>query len=434
MRKVFVLFIISVVALALLPSTNVHARQSDDFCANASTIDYGDSVTGQISDSSAAAVYCFDGTRGDEVTFILEATSGDLDTLLIISDPAIENFFADATDNVANSSSDSEIVLELPSSGEYLIFVTRVDLDEGTTTGGFRLTVESDSGSSGGDGSRGGLGGLGGSSTEDDVVINITCDTGEEIRGGVQFSFININPGFSYTVTAIGIDGFDPVIAVETQPGIGSCNDDAPDASRSVVSIPGEGRAIGDSLTAQVRFTSPRSGFPLNITVGSFNDEGGRFAMVIEGLVISPFSELDGFSIRVPSSVADENLGVYMISRTNSLDPLLQVGRGDGLTEAYVDNEFVPDLVDFDNIFLLLDCDDLGVDVAGSDCTENLPFSPGSEVSVANGSTYVTGEFDAGIVGLPETSEPLLYIFGSSGGNSGGDYAILIIGQVPDAP
>ena len=46
----------------------------------------------------------------------------------------------------------------------------------------------------------------------------------------------------------------------------------------------------------------------------------------------------------------------------------------------------------------------------------------------------MTGEFDAGIVGLPETSEPLLYIFGSSGGNSGGDYAILIIGQVPDAP
>lgn len=436
MRKMFMLFIIGVVALALVPSTVVQARQAEDFCVGSPTIDYGDTVTGEITDAAAAAVYCFDGSRGDEVTVSVEATSGDLDTVVVLSDPTLEEFYA-SNDDISATSSDSEVAFELPTSGEYLILVTRFEMVDGTSSGRFTMTlsVAGDGSSSGG--GRGGLGGLGGGTPvveEDPVVINITCDTGEEIRGGVQFSFININPGFSYTVTAIGIDGFDPVIAVETQPGIGTCNDDAPAAARSVMPVPGEGRVIGDSLTAQVRFTSPRTGFPLNITVGSYGVEGGRFAMVIEGLAISPFSELDGFAIRVPSSVAQEELSVYMVARTTSLDPFLQVGRGPGLSEAYIDNEFDADLVDFENVFLLSDCDDAGLDIGGSDCTGTEPFSAGSEIDIANGSTYVTDDVDAGIVGLPESSEPLLYIFGSSSGRSGGDYAILIIGQVPEAP
>ena len=69
---------------------------------------------------------------------------------------------------------------------------------------------------------------------EDDLVFNITCSVDgqqtQEIRGGVQFSFINVNPGFSYTVTVFGLDGFDPVLAVEHGEGIGTCNDDTPDA------------------------------------------------------------------------------------------------------------------------------------------------------------------------------------------------------------
>lgn len=437
MRKILMLFIIGVVALALVPSTMVQARQSTNYCATAPTIDYGDTVSDEITDSFPAIVYCFNGQTGDEVTVTMEATSGDLDTLLIISDPEIENIFAENDD--FGSSSDSQITFELPASGQYLIFASRFNMGDGSSTGDFSLTLSVAGGNNNtsNGGGRGGLGGLGGGTPvpeDDPVIINITCDTGEEIRGGVQFSFININPGFSYTVTAIGIDGFDPVIAVETQPGIGTCNDDAPAAARSVMPIPGEGRAIGDSLTAQVRFTSPRRGFPLNITVGSYGDEGGQFVMVIEGLAISPFSELDGFSIRVPTSVAQEELAVYMVARTTSLDPYLQVGRGPGLTEAYVDNEFDPELVDFENVFLQLDCDDAGLNIGESDCRDTPAFSPGSEIDIANGSTYVTGDVDAGIVGIPENSDPLLYIFGSSGGRSGGDYAILIIGYVPDAP
>jgi hypothetical protein len=430
----FMLFIIGVVALALIPSTMVQAQQTQDFCVGSPIIDYGDTVTGEITNDSAAAVYCFDGNAGDDVTVSVEATSGNLDTVVILGDTTLEEFYA-SNDDISDSSSDSELSFELPMTGQYLILVSRYEMVDGESTGQFRMTLSVAGGDS--DGGRGGLGGLGGGTPvveEDPVVINVTCDTGEEIRGGVQFSFININPGFSYTVTAVGIDGFDPVIAVETQPGIGTCNDDAPAAARSVMPIPGEGRVIGDSLTAQVRFVSPRTGFPLNITVGSYGDEGGRFAMVIEGLAISPFTELDGFAIRVPTSVAQEELAVYMVARTTSLDPFLQVGRGPGLSEAYIDNEFDADLVDFENVFLLSDCDDAGLDIGGSDCTDTEPFSSSSEIDIANGSTYITGGVDAGIVGLPESSEPLLYIFGSASGRSGGDYAILIIGHVPEAP
>ena len=61
-------------------------------------------------------------------------------------------------------------------------------------------------------------------------------------------------------------------------------------------------------------------GDPVNITVGAFGGGSGQFVMVIEGLAISPSTELDGFVLRVPSSVADEPLGVYMVSRFTSLD------------------------------------------------------------------------------------------------------------------
>jgi hypothetical protein len=412
-RILLISFLIAIVLSLFLSTPSNTVRAQDNACDQLTTISYGQTVTGSLDDVNYITGYCFKGTTGDKVTINLIATSGDLDTYLGLSDDTGSTVYAENDD--ADSGTDSQIIFTLPEDGQYVIVVTRFGLDEGTSTGNFSLSLSSDSGTT-----------LPADEGED-VSIYVTCDTGERIRGGVQFSFINVNPGFSYTVTAVGIDDFDPVLAVETQPGIGECNDDTPAASGSVVAVPDEGRVVGDATTAQVRFTSPRRGFPINITVGSYDDDPGRFVLIIEGLAIQPADELDGFSIRVPSDVAEEPLGVYMIARYVDLDPYLAMGMGDGLTNAYVDGNFDPELVDYDDIeYPLFECNDAGLD----ECSD-MPGFPGGPIAIANGSDYNPGSVDAGLMLTPNSSNPMLFVFGSNDSQSTGTYAIMIIGTVP---
>jgi hypothetical protein len=246
----------------------------------------------------------------------------------------------------------------------------------------------------------------------------------------VQLSFIRINPGFQYTVTVFGVADFDPIVAVETAPGVGDCNDDAPAAAGSEIAVPGLGNLVSNNRTAQVRFTtSSRSDSVVNITVGAVGGGGGQYVMVLEGLAISPSTELDGFAVRVPTSVAQDPLSVYMVSQFTDLDPTLEAAQGEGLDQAYDENgDFDPDLVDFNDLSSVAFCDDVAV----GDCSDT-PAFPGGGVDIANGSRYVAGELDAGLVIIPQSSRPILYIFGSAGGRSAGQYAIMIIGTVPGA-
>lgn len=255
----------------------------------------------------------------------------------------------------------------------------------------------------------------GGSNIGDDTFV-ITCDTGEEIIGGVKFTFININPGTNYRVTAIGIGEFDPIIAVATGPGEGNCNDDESRAANSEVAVPGFGLLTGNNRTAQVQVTAPRGG-NVDVLVGGFEGATGQFAMVVEGLAINPRDELDGFLLSVPSVVQNEEIGVYMVSRTTSLNSYMMLGGGPGIQQAELD---------FNNATTLAECDDVAVGVCSS-----VPDFPGGGVSITNGGRYVAGQTDAGIVFTPESTDKFIYLFGSSNNQSSGDYAIIVTGTVP---
>jgi hypothetical protein len=424
-RKCAIFIVLILTILALVPTVGAQ----DDVCQEVTFIEYGDSVTGRITDELYFDAYCFEGSDGDEIVIDVEGTSGDLDTLVRLWDNTIETLFEE-NDDVEDGNTDSQIVFTLPADGDYLILVSRYELEDGSSTGGFELTLTAESSTKG----------LGGGSKDDknsgkddnniadpSEVITLDCDTGEILYGGLQFGFISINPGFSYTVTVFGIDDFDPVLAVETEFRVGSCNDDERDAAGSFAVVPGEGNLFANTNTAQVRFSMPRAGSPV-VTVGSFDGQGGQFAMVIEGLAIQPNTELDGFVIRVPEPLADETLSVYMISRYADLDPFLQIAAGEGLEDSFTSQgEFIPDSIDYENAFFIASCDDAG----SSNCEEDTPALPGGGIDIANGRTYITGHFDAGIQLVPETTDPLLYVFGSSERRSRGEYAILIIGTAP---
>lgn len=425
MRKLIVFGFMLSLLLPLGVGIPTASAQGENFCNSLDSISYGDTVTGSITDAEYFAGYCFEGSTGDQVTIDLVATTGDLDTYLIISDVFGEQVFAE-NDDVESGNTNSQIILDVSSGGTFLVFVSRYDGEEGTTTGNFALSITSSGSGGGNTGDDKGNDGGNSDVADPSEVITISCDTGETLYGGVQFGFINIVPGYQYTVTVFGIGDFDPVVAVETSPGIGECNDDEALAAGSFVTLPGEGSVRANRQTAQVRFSLARAGSPV-ITVGSFNGQGGDFVMVIEGLAIAYPEEADGFVLRVPTAVADETLGVYMISRYNDLDPYLQLAAGEGLNEAYgPDGTFDPEFIDYNNAFIAFECDDAGT----GDCSDMDAMSGGG-IDISNGSDYITWEYDAGIQAVPETTDPLLYVFSSSGSSSSGTYAILVMGTMP---
>ncbi len=104
-------------------------------------IEYGDTVEGEITDDSVAFIFCFDGLEDDEIVISMTATSGDLDTLLFLTDPTLEETFAD-NDDIARGNTDSEIEFTLPADGAYLIVATRFNVSDGSSEGDFELSLE----------------------------------------------------------------------------------------------------------------------------------------------------------------------------------------------------------------------------------------------------------------------------------------------------
>jgi hypothetical protein len=250
-----------------------------------------------------------------------------------------------------------------------------------------------------------------------DDVFEITCSTGERIIGGVKFTFLNINPGFQYRVTAVGINGFDPVIAVVTAPGVGDCNDDASWVAGSQVAVPDVGFITADGLSSQVEINTGRGG-NIDIVVGGYAGSTGQFAMVVEGLQISPSTDADGFLISVPLVVADDPIGVYMIARDGSgLDPYLDVYTGPGIQGSNLD---------LNNVQQLSWCDDVG----SGDCPGTPPF-PGGGILISNGYRYEAGYYDAGLSGALQSTDRFLYVFSAAAANSQGSYGILVVGNAP---
>jgi len=106
-------------------------------------------VNGSITRDNDFDVYSFEGTAGQVVTISLRATSGTLDTILLLLDPGsirvarnddIDEALAAGTQG---RETDSLInAFTLPANGQYLILATRFGSIFGATTGGYSLTLQ----------------------------------------------------------------------------------------------------------------------------------------------------------------------------------------------------------------------------------------------------------------------------------------------------
>ncbi|MBZ0289317.1 MAG: hypothetical protein K8I30_16980, partial [Anaerolineae bacterium] len=158
--------------------------------------------------------------------------------------------------------------------------------------------------------------------------FSVTCDSGVSFDNGVEVRVQQMRAGFNYTATAIGIDGFDPILAVLDANGRGLCADNTSEASGYSVDLPTTGSVSGSQRSAQINFsqTSGQNMADVSLVVGSEGNISGEFVLMLEGMAAtSADGQGDPFAVRLTPDMVNSGvpLTVYMVSVTDDLDPMI---------------------------------------------------------------------------------------------------------------
>ncbi|MGB1289166.1 MAG: pre-peptidase C-terminal domain-containing protein, partial [Aggregatilineales bacterium] len=110
--------------------------------ADLTLLEYGTTLTGQLGDETPELFYAFEGQAGDSVNIQLNATSGDLDPYLLLTNEDFEVLFENDDDPRAAGRDAFLREIILPADGIYFIGATRFQGELGTTAGDFELILE----------------------------------------------------------------------------------------------------------------------------------------------------------------------------------------------------------------------------------------------------------------------------------------------------
>ncbi|NUQ03487.1 MAG: hypothetical protein HUU31_06355 [Anaerolineae bacterium] len=176
------------------------------------------------------------------------------------------------------------------------------------------------------------------------LAMTVTCNDGTTFDNGVEVIVNQMRSGFTYTATAVGLNGFDPVLAVlDTSTGSGLCSDDTSDARRYAANLPTTGSVPASSLSAQVNFSQNSSSAfaDISLVVGGYGNQSGEFILILEGMAVTDADGAgDAFSINITPGMATSGvpLSLYMLTRgTSGVDPLMfqaMPGTSDPVTDS----------------------------------------------------------------------------------------------------
>lgn len=107
--------------------------------ADVGEISLGSTVSGTITNEDVADAYTFEGNTGESIEVDLNATSGSLDTLVVLLD-ANGNRVAD-NDDGPDGTTDSQLTTILPNTGSYTLVATRYGQTIGGTEGNYSMSV-----------------------------------------------------------------------------------------------------------------------------------------------------------------------------------------------------------------------------------------------------------------------------------------------------
>lgn len=256
---------------------------------------------------------------------------------------------------------------------------------------------------------------------EDVGGVAITCTgTNASFSNGVEVVITQMRSGFTYTATVIGLNGFDPVLAVLNQPGRGVCDNDTQGVRYYEAFLPTTGAVPRSNQTAQISFSQNTGQVFGNVSlvVGGFGDTAGEFLLILEGMAVTEGDNLgDIFAVRLtPGMVGQATpISVYMVGIATSLDPYFYLADPATYRPLALDGG------------LVVQCDDAG----GDNCFVGSSSLIGSSVSRTERRTANSDRQDAMLV-IPidgfelDTTTPMYlnFVMSSFEDSSFGNYLI----------
>ena len=174
--------------------------------------------------------------------------------------------------------------------------------------------------------------------------LEIDCGDDVLIRNGVDIQFLNVDLNTDHVVTVLGLDEFDPVVAVFNQQQNGDCNDDSTNAAGYFLDLPTTGFVAPNDLNSQLTFSNSLF---MRVVVGEFDDLSGEAVIMVEGLTFDGTPDLINVTVTDDMIASGLPLTAYVIETIPDLD----------LSLAVVDDNGVPLLDDTEQP---VECDDAG--------------------------------------------------------------------------
>ncbi len=379
--------------LLALPLLRVSAQP-----ASINPINYGETVTETIDSGAFFDWWQFEALAGEQVRAVMSAAGGLAPQIGILSGGG--TLVASSPEGEVNAAVTVEYTI--PEDGLYIIVATRIGRDAGTTSGTYSLSLTL----------------LNPAPERDPQYQEVTWPCQDfEVTTAATLEFSQEGDG-PYAIHIYGLDGFEPVLRVQSQSkGTDVCHRDASASVGDVFTFPGQAPLTLtedqiDSAAQLIVRGEPQLG-SLTLTIGSANDQPGRFMAVIGGFQLAPETDRDTIFVRQGPRAAQgaHGLLVYMIGVGMRLDPYMSV--------AYTD----------------IDCDDAGQRTAGneSDC-EMLPSPVGMGAVPAIGGRYVGDRFDAGLLIPAGDTSKYEFWLTSRAGSTRGEYALALVGELPPRP
>lgn len=248
-----------------------------------------------------------------------------------------------------------------------------------------------------------------------DGTISVECSDGTTFDNGVEVTVVQMRSGFTYSATVLGLNGFDPVLAVLDNSDQGLCTDDTVEIRDFEASLPTTGSVSGQELNAQITFDNGGENFnDVRLVVGGYGNRAGEFLLLLEGMAVTDGDGMgDIFAVLIsePMIASGVDVTAYAISVTSELDPLLALITGD---MEYIEDENG----------VLVACDDAG---NGDLCWGTSEDLSNAFVPRSNGDLLGGFQYDA-MLSLP-LSESMVgkyfnYVVSSYQQSTSGDYIV----------
>jgi hypothetical protein len=390
------LLILGLCLAALVPASAQTPPPDDPNTPQVTDILPNSTVQGTITSSAFYDWWQLDATPGNQISVKMSGTDG-LAPLIGILD-AGGQLVARSPDGDVNGTVQTDYIVK--TAGRYTIVATRVGNASGTSVGTYFLQ-------------------LGNTivATPDSGLQEVTFQCNDngvfDVTTAATLRFTeDPKQNLSQRITVYGVDGFQPAIRlnISNRPDFNLCSTDARRTVNDVFTFPGEGprTVTQDTLSSvsQLIINGAEQMGTITLTIASKDGQPGRYMAIIEGFSIADEKDTDLLEVRIgPLAAKTTAMKVYMVKTKNSrLDPYLSTLDGSQ------------------------SCDD-----AGKRGCEAVPsfLGAGAVIHEGTGATIAGTRSDAGLLLQPGNPDPITLELGSRAGHTKGDYALVIIGELP---